>query len=299
MKSPLSSHCIVIVGVSGQIGSSLWQQLRATFEHSVIFGMSHKTRKDDLEKIFAAIPKDADIDMIFASGQTDPQLPFTELLEANVNYPIALARETQAKHPKTRFITLGTVHENLDECSRNNPYFRSKKAFSEWYISDQRELLFQNHWAHLQLHTLYSLPIAPHRFLGQMIQSIRTNSNFQMSSGRQIREYQPISLLVQSLKALIQRADWRFDSPLIVSLGEPLTLMEIATKVFESVDRKNLLHLGAKKESSYEPTRENLSDDPQVKKIFTRSPDWLLGDFSKNKDSCTLKLFLEFLRKEI
>jgi nucleoside-diphosphate-sugar epimerase len=107
---------------------------------------------------------------------------------------------------------------------------------------------------------------APHSFLWQMLESLRTRRPFRMSEGRQLREYVHVDDLAQSIAALLAR-HWSSPVGIDLSAGEPVSLAEVARAVFQAFDCAELLKLGALPT----PIGENTS----VK--FVRSPAWLLG----------------------
>jgi hypothetical protein len=289
-------HQIGIFGSSGQIGRSMLKFFQTGFGKSQIIKLGHTTWHRDKELLFRSTTRNSTLDIFFASGLTDPGISKERLLEANFEFPVHISAEINALRPQARFITLGTVHENMANACDHNNYFYSKREFHRWLNHPKQGKDFYKRWTHLQLHTLYSLPMAPHRFLGQMTEAIRSNSDFLMSSGEQLREYQPIELLSEAISALLLNQNWTFEPTQILSLGEPLELREITRSVFEHLGKKELLKVGALKSKNYEPTRESLECDPDVKSIFKRSPDWLLGKFSKLKSPCTLDLFLDFIK---
>jgi nucleoside-diphosphate-sugar epimerase len=167
-----------------------------------------------------------------------------------------------------RYLTIGSVLETFSSLTASNCYYLASKAALwariERLATDPR---LDGRIAHLRGHTVYGggAP-APHSFLGQMHESLRTGRPFLMSEGRQLREYAHVDDVARSIAALLARA-WGGPAAIDLSTGEPVRLSELARAVFRAFDSEHLLQVGALPT----PEGENLSAK------FSRSPAWLLG----------------------
>ena len=87
---------------------------------------------------------------------------------------------------------------------------------------------------HCRLHTLYGGEPKDHMFLGQIVNAIRSNSVFSMSSGEQLREYHHVDDIAESL-ATIVNSDWSLWSPILeINSGQPLKLLDLAMAIFNA-----------------------------------------------------------------
>ena len=205
------------------------------------------------------------MDIVFASGLTDPGASAGDLMLANVERPIGLIGAT-IDQKQFRYLTIGSVLETFSSLATTNRYLASKAALwarIEELAADPR---LNGRIAHLRAHTVYGGAPAPHSFLGQMYESLRTRRPFQMSEGRQLREYAHVDDVARSIAALLARA-WAGPVAIDLSTGEPVRLSELARAVFRAFDCEELLQLGVLPT----PAGENTSAK------FPRSPAWLLG----------------------
>jgi nucleoside-diphosphate-sugar epimerase len=133
-------------------------------------------------------------------------------------------------------VTLGSIHENIPKMCRGNPYLESKKELEQFL----RKKNFENS-VHFQLHTLYGgQRVHPEMFLGQIIDSVKNKTVFNMSDGTQLREYHHVFddavCLLNTLRNNIRGAQ-------TISHGEIFTLAEIAFGVFQYFGCEELLKL--------------------------------------------------------
>ena len=128
------------------------------------------------------------MDIVFASGLTDPNAPEVELTLANVKRPVTVIEAT-IDRKQFRYLTIGSVLETFSSLAARNRYLASKAALwarIEDLTADPR---LNGRMMHLRGHTFYGGPPASHLFLGQMYESLRTGRPLRMSEGRQLREY--------------------------------------------------------------------------------------------------------------
>jgi nucleoside-diphosphate-sugar epimerase len=205
------------------------------------------------------------VDIVFASGLTDPSASARDLALANVERPVGVIGATIDRE-QLRYVTIGSVLETVPSLAASNRYLASKAALwtrIEALAADSR---LDGRIAHLRAHTVYGGAPAPHSFLGQMHESLRARRPFRMSEGRQLREYAHVDDVARSIAALLA-GPWAGPVAIDLNTGEPVRLSDLARAVFRAFDSEQLLQLGALPT----PTGENFCAK------FPRSPAWLLG----------------------
>ena len=104
-----------------------------------------------------------------------------------------------------RYLTIGSVLETFSNLAADNRYLASKAALwarVEGHTTDPR---FKGRMMHLRGHTFYGGAPAPHLFLGQIYESLRTGRPLRMSEGRQLREYAHVEDVASSIARLLAR----------------------------------------------------------------------------------------------
>ena len=168
-----------------------------------------------------------------AVGETNSNVGSTRLLSSNFLLPKNLLEI--GKDYGFRVITFGTIHE---ESPIDSPYVLSKKEYRNYLNQCNPESFL-----HFQLHTLYSSDNThKHSFIGQIIESLKLNVVFNMSSGKQLREFHNVSRDVASI------IDITFESQSInsfhpLSHGNIFKLSEVAQSIFTSFAKPNLLKM--------------------------------------------------------
>jgi nucleoside-diphosphate-sugar epimerase len=142
-------------------------------------------------------------------------------------------------------VTLGSIHENIPKMCRGNPYLESKKELEQFLMKNN----FENS-VHFQIHTWYGgRRVHPEMFLGQIIDSVKNKTVFDMSDGRQLREYHHVFddavCLLKTLQKDVRGAH-------SISHGEILTLEEIAFGIFQYFGCEDLLKLDTIKSSRFD-----------------------------------------------
>lgn len=241
---------ILLFGGSGQIGESLRlgarernpdREVRTVPWTAVASGVDDPAR---LRTALEATTRGWEAyDVVFASGITDPAAPPDQLWLSNVAFPLAVIEAT-APHEGVRYLTLGTSFEQFPAFAAANPYVESKRRL--WSCLKAAGTLAHNRRiAHVRLHTVYGGRPKPHMFLGQMIASLCSGTQFQMSTGRQLREYHHVQDITGALLAILDM-DWSFGTePLMLSAGDPVRLVDLARAVFKTCGRPDLLKVGA------------------------------------------------------
>jgi nucleoside-diphosphate-sugar epimerase len=174
--------------------------------------------------------------VLVAAGLLDPSLPQAEHQRINVELPARIIEG--ACKAGLRVVTFGTVMERLVE--HPNAYIASKAALGR--IVAERAAA-GDAVTHLQIHTLYGGgEPAPSMFLGQICRALRAGRPFEMSPGRQLREYHHVDDDAVATRAIL---DAGTDGVVTLSHGAPCTLRDLASHVFGELGRLELLHIGA------------------------------------------------------
>jgi nucleoside-diphosphate-sugar epimerase len=205
------------------------------------------------------------VDVVFASGLTDPNASAPDLALANVEQPVSVIEATLDRN-QFRYLTIGSVLETRLSLTASNRYLASKAALWAHIKRVAVDPRLDGRIMHLRGHTFYGGAPAPHSFLGQMYDSLRAGRPFRMSEGRQLREYAHVDDVALSIIALLGRP-WMGPVDLNLNTGEPVRLSELARAVFRAFECEQLLQLGVLPT----PAGENLD------MTFPRSPAWLLG----------------------
>jgi nucleoside-diphosphate-sugar epimerase len=116
----------------------------------------------------------------------------------------------------------------------------SKRKFHD-FILDQGATY---NWNHFQLHTLYSEDLPkPHMFLGQMLDAIRANETFRMSSGNQLRQFHHTSDVVKAVISSMPSVEGNSINQ--VAGGDSIRLIDLAIRVFSEIGAFENLEVGA------------------------------------------------------
>jgi nucleoside-diphosphate-sugar epimerase len=268
MENTLRLRTMVVFGSSGRVGRAVTAALaKGGCRIHAISWLDARTRtardQQDVLAELAAIEGNADI--IFASGLTDPNALAADLAVANVDQPVGVIEAT-IDRMQFRYLTIGSVLETFSGLTTSNRYLASKRALWARIEDLAADPLLDGRIMHLRGHTFYGGAPAPHLFLGQMYQSLRTGRPFCMTEGRQLREYAHVDDVALSIVALLAHT-WTAPAAIDLSTGEPVRLSELARAIFRAFNGEQLLRLGAL------PTPEG--ENVGVK--FPRSPAWLLG----------------------
>lgn len=243
-RYPLNTY---LIGGNGRLGRAIARRHADAgiilLERSTYEDWSQSNAASRIARYFDKHTGDATI--FVASGLLDPRLPQDELLR--VNYLLPKNVIDGATPLGIKVVTFGTVMESL--LTSGNTYVQSKKKLGEYAaksVSDGSPVL------HLQIHTLYGLgQPSPFMFLGQMLTAIQNNEPFRMTSGRQLREYHHLADEALAIRLIAERSE--LTGVRALSHGRPMSLREIAEKVFAALGKDHLLQIG----TLPEPTEEN------------------------------------------
>jgi nucleoside-diphosphate-sugar epimerase len=142
-------------------------------------------------------------------------------------------------------VTLGSIHENVAEMCRGNPYLESKKELVQFLIQNNFESS-----VHFQIHTWYGgRRVHPEMFLGQIIDAVKNKTVFNMSDGRQLREYHHV---FDDAICLLKKLHDGVSGVQTLSHGEIFTLEEIAVGIFRYFGCEELLKLDTIKPAHFD-----------------------------------------------
>jgi nucleoside-diphosphate-sugar epimerase len=249
---------VLLFGANGSLGRSLRQVLNAG-GHQVrsiswndaanwLDGSDQIVRERRIRADIMRYLADGNVDVLFASGLTDPRQPAERLFLSNTHFPRSVIAATLEMFG-CRYITFGTILERFGGNVADNPYAASKIELGRWLVEQAgggEGSLLRGRIIHLQPHTLYGGPVpAGHMFLGQMIDALRSRRPFAMSAGRQLREYHHVEDVAGSVARLLSVSDWPSDPILPLSSGRPVRLADLARTIFEDCGRISDLRIGA------------------------------------------------------
>ena len=238
---------IFIIGCQGRLGQALSSSYpeagvtcidRATYQN-----WWQEESKNHISDFFAPYADSGSI-IFVTSGILDPKSSHEEHMR--VNYLLPKHIIDSATKAGLRVVTFGTVMESL--IKKQNSYIETKTMLGN-YVAN---LTTPNSLAlHVRIHTLYgSGQPSPFMFLGQIHHALVEGTIFEMTSGKQLREYHHIEDEVKAIRMLV---DKKVNGVLDLSHGEPVSLKDIASYVFSSFNCEKNLRIGALPE----PAEEN------------------------------------------
>ena len=171
--------------------------------------------------------------LIFA-GITDSK----SSLLTDVNYKMPLKIIEFCDFHNISTATFGTVMENQIV---ENSYVSSKRKLFDRLINNK----YSKHF-HFQLNTIYGNGIPPkNMFLGEMIECIKNEVEFKMSSGLQYREYQSSRDCITECIKFIEKTDYGVRE---INMNEDFRLIELAEFIFSKLGILNKLRVNPKNE---------------------------------------------------
>ncbi|MBC7453656.1 MAG: NAD(P)-dependent oxidoreductase [Massilia sp.] len=245
-----------IIGARGRLGQALERQFASEDVHCLDRALyqdwAEAGAAERIAQFFA--PWAGSSGTIFvASGVLDPRMPAAAHARINLDLPRNIMQG--AARCNLTVVSFGTVMETLQ--ARPNSYVQSKIDLAN-YVADAAAAGAAV--AHLRVHTLYGEgEPSPFMFLGQMLAALRSGAAFDMTLGKQLREYHHVA---DEARAIAVLADAGLRGVLDLSHGAPVTLRALAGAVFRAFDVEPQLRLGA----VAEPAEENYST------VFRRHP---------------------------
>lgn len=228
-----------LIGSQGRLGQALCR----TYENEGIFPLLREqysnwgveNAKNQVTEFFEKNANPGDV-IFVASGVLNPAVSEKTLRSVNFNLPKNVI--DGALDAGLKVITFGTIMETTEGLV--NPYISSKRDLAEYVeskISNCGDVI------HIRIHTLYGggAP-SPFMFLGQIGESLIGDTIFNMTSGRQLREYHH----VDDDASAIRKLNLHNSSGLIdLNHGNALPLKSIAEYLFSAFNKSHLLNIGA------------------------------------------------------
>lgn len=245
-----------IVGGRGRLGQALARAWPAgevrCLDRAVYEGWAQAGAEADVARFFAPWAGSAST-VFIAAGLLDPQLAPAEHQSVNLDLPRNVIAGVASLGLKV--VTFGTVMESL--LAQQNPYIQSKAALGRHVAALAAA---GRPVTHIRVHTLFGggAP-SPFMFLGQILTALREHTPFDMTLGKQLREYHHVDDEACAIRALEAAG---VSGVLDLSHGEPVSLRELASTVFAAFGAADLLRLGARPE----PLEEN------YRTVFARHP---------------------------
>ncbi len=243
----------VILGSTGLVGSA-WKRYKPNsifVERPAIENWFSNQPDVSIADFFENLPKDREVEIHLCFGNTNSMEKPDLLMQINCHRPLLIAKQALLRN--FRVITYGSALEIFG--IRNN-YFNSKRALAV----ELARIETKNLWTNVNLHTLYS-DYRPHEhmFLGQIYSAIKNRSPFNMTSGKQFREFHHVDDDIQIIDNVLRLNS---DQHLEVSHGKPLELIQVAEYLFDSFGLPGLLR------------RNSYPDNPNdnYTRIFKASP---------------------------
>jgi hypothetical protein len=223
------------------------------------------------------------INLLCAVGEIRSKAPLPTLKKANCDFPLIqheivqewlASRHQQGLH--LQYATFGSAFETIEEFADWDNYHKSKRQlFLEWKKQSGSDPQF---WHHFQIHTLYGgQRIHPSMFSGMMEMALRSQCEFRMSDGMQLREYHHVEDIAHAVHARLQNPE-KCGSPCALNSGEPVMLRELAQYVFNHFGKEELLKVGALPKPEMEVYENHFERTPDLTRY--RDPrrgmvDWL------------------------
>lgn len=232
---------LYVLGGRGRLGQAIaasWAPDDVVLPERSVYGHWWRPGADlEARRYFASAPSGSVV--VIAAGLLDPALPEAEHERVNVQLPLQVIDGACAAG--LRVLTIGTVMERL--AASANRYVSAKARLAQAVAQRASAGLPV---LHAQVHTLYGVgPPSDHMFLGQMYEALRRGQPFEMSPGQQLREYHHLDDDVAAIRALLATP---LSGVVTLSHGEPVTLRDLASHVFEQLQCTHLLRLGARAE---------------------------------------------------
>ncbi|OIQ25088.1 NAD-dependent epimerase/dehydratase family protein [uncultured Vibrio sp.] len=224
-----------IVGAKGRLGAALRCEFSkesiVSLDRNVYANWINDNGADRVSNYFNNIGVKPTV--FVASGLLNPSISGLDLFNVNYRLPANIAEGVTRIGGNV--LTFGTVMERVS--NKSNPYIESKRDLNRYIQS-----MTNNNVTHIQLHTMYGIGSpSPFMFLGQMLESIKNNEVFKMTSGEQLREYHHF---MDDVKAIRKIIECEVNGVIDISHGNPISLKELAEYVFSFFHKSKMLEVG-------------------------------------------------------
>ncbi|MDR6857583.1 NAD-dependent epimerase/dehydratase family protein [Variovorax guangxiensis] len=231
---------IYVIGGRGRLGRAICASRPAditALDRAVYAEWWRDGAAGQIARFFAAAEPGSIV--LVTAGVLDPALPAVQHQRVNFELPARII--DGACKAGLRVVTFGTVMERL--VAHPNAYIATKAMLGR-HAAERAAA--GDAVTHLQVHTLYGGgEPAPFMFLGQLCCALREGRPFEMSPGRQLREYHHVDDDVAAVHAVLVAGETGI---VTLSHGDPCTLRDLAEGVFAAVGRGDLLRIGARPE---------------------------------------------------
>lgn len=235
---------VVLFGATGGLGSAIGRFIEASSKYDLItapWAIASIWDIEDIRRWFEATIGDHEADIVLASGLTDPARPSRELMASNVEFPMRMIAATRDRGGM-RYVTVGSVMENILADRKANSYIASKIALGQHILKLEPAVPA----THLRLHTLYGATSPhPHMFLGQIAQCLQDDSPFEMSTGVQYRQYHHVDDIARVVVNFLDRP-WCVSETVEINGPETVRLVDLARAIFSHFHKPALLRVGAR-----------------------------------------------------
>jgi nucleoside-diphosphate-sugar epimerase len=246
VQRKLDKEINLIVGKNGNLAGAVTRNIQdcQSIGREIFSSWGEESGTIEIEKYFATLDKRV-VSVFNCAGITNTKSDPILIKKINLDLPKNLLSFCSERDIPV--ITFGSVMENFQQYSETNNYLKSKIALRNWLVDN---FSASNLSLHIQMHTLYGgARNQPHMFLGQIFEALKNNSGFQMSAGNQIREYHHIDDDMAALQVITSRCKSGIHS---ISHGLPIRLNDLATHIFSSFGKEDLLSVGKLESSSFE-----------------------------------------------
>ena len=221
---------LIIFGAGSRLGKA-WINSTAVSQYLVInrtdyFDLDKKKISVMIVRFLESISNNEKTYVLNCVAIQNSLQDFKEVYYWNMEFAVKLFEI--AKELNLNYVTFGTMSEVFLAENTPNNYLSSKKSLTQHISRIKSEK-----WTHFRLHTLYGVGVPlPHSFLGQLLIALKTNSNFRMSNGNQIREYHHYEDEVNALVLLLNKGLFGI---IDISSGASLRLKVIAKTTLSSL----------------------------------------------------------------
>lgn len=234
LSSNIGETLILILGANGNLGSELFSQLQgldeiSILDRNIVSDLAHNNLTKSQFEFFESMKIKPKI-VIVAVGVIDATLPL--IYHEKFNYFLPKNLLELGIQNEFQTVTFGSIHENTQI---NSNYMKSKRMY--------RDLLESNEnysYLHFQLNTLFSRNrLAPKSFLGQLKSSVEREIPFEMSSGRQLRQFHKTQTIAEKIISELNVTNVN-NQIIPLCSGQYFSLYEVADHFLNS---KNLPYL--------------------------------------------------------
>jgi len=174
---------VALIGQNSSLSGYLAESLSQSGLDHHLFSLRKISSMSSRKRIQFWNSLDSEFDVfVFSGAAIDPSLSEVTLDFLNYEIPIEGIEQLSKNGASMKFLTIGTALEGI---AFDNRYISSKYRLSvkaaDWKLPG---------WTHLRTHTLVGSARPPsHMLLGQLLEAVRTGSDFTIHGTRQVRQY--------------------------------------------------------------------------------------------------------------